>query len=158
MNFSGKESLLLCRSYSTRNRCNSYSWRNEIIAFWIVCISLCYLLHTQGNKLNENYSGQLKHLKIRKCQELRCLWSSVSLLQFIHYSRVLNYISTFFSREPMPHAAHGGRSVLFNASFYLQCSVCTSLSYVEHTNWLWDRIINFLMDLSVALITEVSVF
>lgn len=39
---------------------------NDIIAFWIVCISLYYLLHTQRNKLKQNYSGQTQALKNKK--------------------------------------------------------------------------------------------
>lgn len=39
---------------------------NDIIAFWIVCISLYYLLHTQRNKLKENYSGQTQALETTK--------------------------------------------------------------------------------------------
>lgn len=131
---SKEESLLLCRSRLTWNRCDSCSCSDEIIASWIVCICLCYLLHTERNKQVEIIQVKLRHLKIRKCQELRCSWSSVSLLLFIHYGRVLNYIITFLflPREPMPHSARGDRLVLFNASLYHQLLLCTSLPCVQH--------------------------
>lgn len=97
--FSGKESLSLCTSHSTRNRCNSYSCSNEIIAFRLFAlVSIIYYMHTETSYM-KIIQVKLKHLELRKCQELTCSWSSISLLLFIHYGRVLNYIMTLFFRR-----------------------------------------------------------